>query len=258
MKTSGKLLMLAALFLFASCHKPTGRMQIDFSFVVDGAPLQQDAVLYTNAAGNLYSVTEAQYFISRVVLTRSDGTCVCLLADHEAHYVDADILSTLNWCPGDDIPTGTYREIAFTFGLAPDLNVTNAYPNAPENAMSWPAALGGGYHYMKINGWWLASDGVQRPYNLHTGIGQQRDAEGQITGFVDNNFTVTLPLDNFVVKKDEIAALQLQMDINQWFTDPHLFDFNVHGGSIMQNQAAQELLRDNGRSVFSCEKTISR
>ena len=59
------------------------------------------------------------------------------------------------------------------------------------------------------------------------------------------------------MKKDEIAALQLQMDINQWFTDPHLFDFDVQGGSIMQNQTAQELLRDNGRSVFSCKEAIS-
>ena len=41
------------------------------------------------------------------------------------------------------------------------------------------------------------------------------------------------------------------MDINQWFTNPHTFDWEVFGGSIMQNQEAQELLRDNGVSVFS-------
>jgi hypothetical protein len=129
--------------------------------------------------------------------------------------------------------------------------VTNAYPNAPENAMSWPTTLGGGYHYMKINGWWIASDGTQKPFNLHTGIGQLRDADGDITGFVDNNFTVNLPVDDFVIQKGEVTSLCLQMDVNQWFTNPHLFDFDVQGGSIMQNQTAQELLRDNGRSVFS-------
>lgn len=251
MRTSGSLLLVAALFLFASCHKPVGGMRVDFSFAVEGEPLLQDTVLYTNAAGNRYGVTEAQYFISRVVLTGTDGTQVGLKADQEAHYVDADILSTLTWLPTDEIPAGRYTEISFTFGLAPDLNVSYAYPNAPENAMSWPEVLGGGYHYMKINGWWLAQDGARKPFNLHAGIGQLRDSEGAITGFVNNNFTVTLPLENFVIKKGEVTPLHLQMDINQWFTDPHIFDFDVQGGSIMQNQAAQELLRDNGRSVFS-------
>lgn len=251
MKTSGSLLLFIALFLFTSCHKPTGEVRVDFSFVVDGEPLQQDTMLYTNAAGNRYGVTEAQYFISRVVLTRTDGTQVGLKADREAHYVDVDIPATLTWRPADEIPAGHYTEVSFIFGLAPDLNMSYAYPNAPENAMSWPELLGGGYHYMKINGWWLASDGVRKPFNLHAGIGQLRDSEGAITGFVNNNFTVTLPLENFVIQKGEVSALHVQMDINQWFTEPHIFDFDVQGGSIMQNQAAQELLRDNGRSVFS-------
>ena len=152
MRTSGSLFLLMVLSLFASCHKPVGGVRVDFSFVVDGEPLLQDTVQYTNAAGNRYGVTEAQYFISRVVLTRSDGTQVGLKADREAHYVDADILSTLTWLPADEMPAGHYTEVTFVFGLAPDLNVSYAYPNAPENAMSWPDILGGGYHYMKING----------------------------------------------------------------------------------------------------------
>lgn len=251
MRTSGSLLLLAALFLSVSCHKPAGQLCVDFSFAVDGEPMQQDELRYVNAAGNRYSVTEAQYFISHLTLTKSDGTSLEVRSDKAAHYVDADIASTLTWLPTDEIPAGRYTEVSFTFGLAPDLNVSYAYPDAPENAMSWPANLGGGYHYMKINGWWQAADGTQKPFNLHTGIGQLRDAEGNITGFMDNTFTVTLPLDNFVIQKGEVSSLQLQMDINQWFTNPHIFDWEVFGGSIMQNQEAQEVLRDNGKSVFS-------
>jgi len=245
------LSLIVLLLAFTACKKPTGKLRVDFSFVVEDQPLQQDELLYANAAGNHYAVTEAQYFISHLTLTRADGTQVEVLSDKAAHYVDVDIATTLSWLPTDEIPAGRYTKVSFTFGLAPDLNVSYAYPDAPENAMSWPANLGGGYHYMKINGWWTGTDGTQKPFNLHSGIGQIRDSEGNITGFVDNNFTVTLPLEDFVVSKDEVSPLRLQMDINQWFTAPHTFDFEVFGGSIMQNQAAQEVLRDNGGSVFS-------
>ena len=99
--------------------------------------------------------------------------------------------------------------------------------------MAWPDVLGGGYHYMQINGKWLASNDTVRPFNLHTGIGQRYE-NGQVTEFVPNYFRMTLPLRDFVVTKD--ATTQL--------------DF-VIGGSIMQNQAAQDMLRENGPHAIS-------
>ncbi len=248
---NGKLgtLMLAFALLFAACQKPAGSVRIDFSAVVDGEVLQQDTCRYVNAAGNRYGVTEVQYFISDVALVRADGTSVSL-QNGGAHYVDADIAGTLSWQPGDEIPEGTYTTLSFHFGLTPAMNQNFQFPNPPENAMSWPTHLGGGYHYMKINGWWIDPDGTRTPFNLHSGIGQQRDTEGNITGFIDNSFHVDVPLNNFVVHKNEEIVLTLQMDINRWFDTPNLFDFNVIGGSIMQNQEAQELLKANGWNVF--------
>ena len=253
LKMNGKKLLyfFTLTLLIASCHKPTGTMQLDFSFAVDGQPLQQDTCIYLNAAGNQYSVTEAQYFISDVILTRNDGLQVSLLSDRGAHYVDADIASSLTWSPTDEIPIGEYKSISFVFGLSPELNKSYFYTNAPENAMSWPANLGGGYHYMKINGWWMNENGTRTPFNLHSGRGQMRDEEGNITGFIDNNFSVTLPLSDFAIIKDNESKIQLQMDINRWFSNPYIFDFNTFGGSIMQNQEAQEILKSNGLDVFS-------
>lgn len=239
--------------LFMACQKPTGNVKFSFSFYVDNELLQQDTCKYVNAAGNCYEVTEAQYFISDVVFTRNDGTTFKITTDSSAHYVDADIVGTLSWLPTDELPAGVYKSVSFVFGLSPELNHSYFYPNAPENNMSWPAYLGGGYHYMKINGKWRLGDGALSPFNLHTGIGQQRDANGNIIGFIDNSFTVTLPLSNFEVSKNNTTTLHLRMNINNWFTNPNTFDFNVYGGSIMQNQAAQEVLKENGHNVFSVE-----
>jgi len=242
-RISGLLLLV---LLCAACQKPTGSARLHFTFSVDGDELQQDTMMYQNAAGNQYEVTEAQYFISKVVLTMSDGTQYAINSDKSVHYVDADIPSTLVWHPIDELPVGTFTAISFVFGLAPELNVTHAYTDAPENNMSWPAVLGGGYHYMKINGRWLAPDGTAHPFNLHSGrvVTETGDT-------VENSFVVTLPLQNAVITKGEVMDLHLDMNVNRWFCSPYLFDFNQFGGSVMQNQVAQETLRANGWDVFS-------
>lgn len=110
--------------------------------------------------------------------------------------------------------------------------------------MSWPDMIGGGYHYMKINGRWIDETDVKQPFNLHMGkISYGND-------FIDNTFTVTLPLEQFLVSKNTSSDLSLVMNVNNWFSDPYIFDFNVFGGSIMQNREAQEVLQANGHNVF--------
>jgi len=244
-RISGLLLLV---LLCAACQKPTGTVRLHFAFSVDGDDLQQDTMMYQNAAGNQYEVTEAQYFVSNVVLTMSDGTQYAIKSDKCAHYVDADIHNTLVWRPGDELPAGAYTAISFVFGLAPELNVTHAYTDAPENNMSWPAMLGGGYHHMKINGRWQALDGTAHPFNLHSG--RVLTAEGDT---VEHSFRVTLPLEQKILSKDDVMDIVLDMNVNRWLTSPHDFDFNEYGGSIMQNTEAQEILEANGWDVFQAK-----
>lgn len=237
--------LLAVVFLFSSCQDPVGKVRMHFTFSVDGKSLEQDTLMYQNEAGNRYEVTEAQYFISNVILTNSNGDQYEIKSDKSAHYIDADLPYTLTWAPEDEFPAGTYSTISLVFGLAPELNVSHRYTDAPENNMSWPAALGGGYHHMKINGRWMDEEGVAHPFNLHMGrtITAARDT-------LENSFTVTLPLNRFTISKAEVADITLDMNINRWFCSPYIFDFNQFGGSIMQNQAAQEVLKANGWDVF--------
>lgn len=234
------------VFLLSSCQDPVGTMRMSFSFSVDGQALVQDTMLYQNEAGNRYEVTEAQYFISNVILTAANGTQYAIRSNKSAHYVDADIPGTMVWQPADELPAGSYSAITFVFGLAPELNVSHSYTDAPENNMSWPATLGGGYHNMKINGRWMGEDDAAHPFNLHSG--RVVTAAGDT---VETSFTVTLPLTNAMVPKNGVMDLRLDMDINRWFCSPYLFDFNHFGGSIMQNASAQEMLKSNGWDVFS-------
>lgn len=238
------LIVLSAL-LCGACTKPTGHITLNFSFIVDRDPLQSDTCLYQNAAGNSYEVNDVQYFISHVMLETASGEMVEITDNQGIHYTDIRIPNTLSWHVSDEIPAGGYKSIAFVFGLEGEQNTTGFFPNPPENNMSWPDVLGGGYHYMKINGRWIDEAGVKQPFNLHTG----KISNGN--SFTDNTFTVTLPLEQFTVSKGQTTSITLQMNINAWFSDPYLFDFNEFGGSIMQNREAQEVLHANGHNVFS-------
>ena len=197
-------------------------------------------MMYKNAAGNLYEVSDIQYFISHVVLTNAKGEQYTIVSDTGAHYVDFDVPRTLVWVPKDDIPAGVYTSISFVFGLTPELNQTGTFPNSPESSMSWPAALGGGYHFLMLNGWWEAPDGQIKPFNLHTGNYQ-----------ADNSFVITLPLSNRKVDKGLITDFVLDMNVNRWMESPEVYDFNAFGGNIMQNPTAQEMLKVNGWDVFT-------
>ena len=238
------LVVLSAV-LCSACTKPTGHITLNFSFVVDSDSLQLDTCMYQNAAGNLFEVNDVQYFISHVMLETASGEMVEITDNQGIHYTDIRIPNTLSWPVTDEIPVGGYKSITFVFGLEGAQNSTGYFPNPPENNMSWPDVLGGGYHYMKINGRWIDASGVRQPFNLHTGT------IATDIGFAANTFTVTLPLEQFTVSKNSNSSLTLQMNVNARFTNPDLFDFNVYGGSIMQNREAQEVLRENGGDVFS-------
>ncbi|MBO7625219.1 MAG: hypothetical protein J6S82_07965 [Bacteroidales bacterium] len=246
------LFLLLFLFCFIGCKKPvpTGHLQIHFTTVVDEAPLQYDILDYLNDAGNHYEVNEVRYFISRVVLTTADGMQVSIADNDGIHYYDSDIPSTYNWLIADELPVGKYESLSFVFGLDAAQNVTGFFVNPPETNMAWPDPIGGGYHYMQINGKWLNASNELTPFCLHTGIGQTYQ-DGEITEFVHNFFTVTLPLASLEIPESTTSEITLAMNVNNWFRNPYVYDLDEWGGAIMQNQAAQEVLRANGKNVFS-------
>lgn len=250
-------ILLILLFYGSSCSKPkppverASKVMINFTQSVGDQPLQTDTMKYVNAAGNPYLVSEIQYFISDVCLHKANGDSLLLTKWDDIHYVDTDLPDTWVYNIKDSIPAGTYSAVSFTFGINEAKNKSLLFVNPPESDMFWPEYLGGGYHYMKLNGKWRAPDNVIHPFNFHLGIGQTYDSTGQVTGFIQNYFFVTLPSSAFSINNGQTTQISLNMDVNEWFENPEVFDFNVWGGDIMQNQAAMHVGCENGHNVFS-------
>lgn len=242
MRTKLRIALLWALVLaVTACSDPHGSLTLTASHEVDGTPLVTDALRYTNEAGNAYLVNEVQWFLSNLELEDYEGNRIMLT---KTWYIDTNLPETQT-LRVPEIPAASYRILRFTFGLCDADNLSGAFGNPPESNMFWPDEMGGGYHYMKLNGKYHNADSLLAPLAIHLGRGQNAD----LTEFYDNSFTVELPIELDVYRGRDYC-LGLVMNLNQWFRTPHIYNFNTYGSAIMQNQQAQTLLKENGFDTF--------
>lgn len=253
-------MLYIVLFIISGCREEEKQMaettlKLSFRHTVEGANLVTDDMKYTNAAGNEYEVSEIMYFISDLKLYHQDGRVVAPADWDDIHYVDTNMPESFEWTVGKGVPEGNYDSLTFTFGISEEKNQSFMFVNPPEVNMTWPELLGGGYHYLMLNGWWNDLQASRQPFNFHLGIGQiYGNNSGQvedITGFVHNAFTVNPGGGAFTIEKGKTNTAVLSMDVNSWFDTPVVFDFNYYGGAIMQNQEAMHAGCLNGRDAFS-------
>lgn len=239
-------LLLTLVIALTACHKQndTGRLDIILSHTANGSKVVFDSVTYTNEIGNHYIINEIQYFISNISLQKENGEWLATDANANTHYIDTDIEES-KILSFNNIESENYTHIRFTFGLDETDNVTGRFTDQPEANMFWPEPLGGGYHYMKMNGKWINDEGQYVPMNVHLGIGQNET----LTEFYHNYFIVELPINTSIVK-GQTSTLNLDMIIDNWFRTPNTIDLAEYGTAIMQNQTAQALYKSNGHDVF--------
>ncbi|MCQ2607613.1 MAG: hypothetical protein MJ197_02850 [Bacteroidales bacterium] len=133
--------------------------------------------------------------------------------------------------------------VCFTFGIPKELNVPYSLKDAQLARMYWPEVLGGGYHYMKLNLKFIDNQNLVSLFNCHLGRGVVGDS------FVDNDFTVTLPITNENPKKKN-NIITIQMNLEKWFDGLNPIDFNLYTKGIMGIQEVMGKISENGRSAF--------
>lgn len=194
---------------------------------------------YTNEQGNVVSITKLRYLLSRIVLHKEDGTTV---AFEDYKLVDLSDESTLNLTPTMEVPTGSYTGISFVYGFNKDDNTQN-YPDLNEANWNWPAMLGGGYHFMQMEGRYEDTNGDPQLYAYHNGTA--RVSEGNF----EQNFIAFDFNKNFDITND--ATIEIKMNIAEWYKNPYSWDLNVLNLDLMMNYAAQKHMNENGATVFS-------
>ena len=239
------MISISAL-LFLSCNRTTssGYLRIVFEHHFGDSIVRVDgATQYTNAAGNILTFSNLEYFISDLTISGS-STVSTFGNDTNIHYISykaphSSLLFT------NQIPVGTYQTVRFTFGINTEKNRSNLFSNSPRREMFWPENLGGGYHHMKLDGKWKnEGEPTDQGFALHLGSLRKKSPENEDLYF-PNYFPVTIQR-NFQIKHNEITTIFIRMDVKQWMENPLTWDFNVMSPSIMSREHAMDSLSRNG------------
>jgi len=225
------------LFSLIACeqweNRGTGSLVLTLSYAVDDQSLNFNMMLYSNDAGNQYSVSKVAYFVSNIGLHEEDDVT---FSTSTVYYVNASEPAT-NTIRVDSIPVGNYSGFTLSIGLNPTHNQTGYLPNTTENLnMLWPEPMGGGYHFLKFEGHYLDNNSDVSGFAMHLG---------------NNENLVTMHFDHPISIEHSDYHIELEMNLNEWFRNPNLFDLSADGSYIMDDIDAMSLIAENGMNVFS-------
>lgn len=202
---------------------------------------------YSNLHGEVLTISKIVYLISDITFTSSTGD---IYDAGDFNLVNVRQGVNLTFTPNIQIPPGNYT-VSFTFGLDDEDNIDGAYPelNATiEGPWGVPLPLGGGYHYMRMEGKYTdpASPAPEVGFAYHTI--RANDMSTTPLTLQDTSFEVDLGQ----VTISNNTNIEIKMNAAEWFKNPNLWDLNVLFTSLMPNFSAQVMMYQNGKQgVFS-------
>ena len=246
MKNQSQFISVALILLvfsgLSSCKKenpirPGLKLDFEISHVFDSLQLVWDQQGYLNAAGNDLSFSRVEYIVSGIKLKQISGGG---FSAPSAYFVspgaDGKDRFTLN-----EVPEGTYSGIEFVFGLKPEKNISKSLSSDQDFLrFEWPEPMGGGYHFMKLEGHFLSVDTLYG-YGIHIGS----------NGFY---LEYDFPSDFEVVEgANGVAGVEvfLQMDLSQWFKTPYTYNFSSDPNYTMGDSTSMMHIVSNGSDAFT-------
>lgn len=199
---------------------------------------------YTNANGEVLSITKMRYSISDVRFYRANGDSLMV---EGYHLIDMEDESSLTYVLPDAIPFNSFVGIGFNYGFDETDNIDGAYTDL--NAANWnsPMMLGGGYHQLQFEGRYIDNNTDTTAFLYHN-LSTSREIIGTDTNFVSNYANINLSK-SITFSKD--ATVEIKMDVAEWFQNPNTWDLNTLYTSLMGNHTAQLLMTENSSTVFS-------
>lgn len=223
------------------------KITLSFSHHWDGTEVNNtnfNNIQYTNENGEQMSITKLRYLISRITFHRPTGEIFTLSG---YNLVDVTNNSDLLFTPNETIPTGDYNKVTFTFGFNNDDNYNANYQDLNTASWSVPAMLGGGYHYMQLEGKFIDNTSTETGYSYHA-IRAVDNSSSSLT-FQDTFFEVNLG----AVTITNDTTFNIQMNIAEWFKTPNTWDLNALHAMLMPNFNAQVMIYENGQNVFNLQ-----
>ncbi|GAB4034606.1 MbnP family protein [Spirosoma jeollabukense] len=201
--TAGLLVLLVIGLTVIACETSdenpiivtkSGQMRIAFDNVVGSSDLKLNSSTYQNAAGESFTVTKFNYFVSNIRLRKDDGTDYVVPQD-SSYFLVQEASPTSQTIALNNIPIGRYTGLTFTIGvdslrsLADISKRTGVLDPGINDGMYWD--WNSGYIFMKLEGISTLAPATQNnTFFYHVG-GFGGGYDGKKT--INNLRTVTLP-----------------------------------------------------------------
>ena len=238
-----QLFLIFLFFSLAGCtwgnQNTNGTLQVNFQHTFQNSTLlisENNQLIYTTATGNKFNIKTLKYYISKLTLYQSNWVKYDLNMVKLINPMEANV-NYQNYTLSN-IPEGKYTKISFQFGVD---SARNIFPfglpnNSENNSMEWPYTLGGGYHFMMMEGVFQNSSNDTVGYAIHLGK-------------TPNQIYNEYPLDLNVNGNDQ--SITFQANIDQWFNGINQINLNDGFGYMMEDQQKQLLFKQNGVGVFT-------
>lgn len=174
MKKNVTLLLTCVLMLtlnspaWAKPQPSFAHLYLHFHNVVNGTPLRFKDSLnrYTNANGDDFYVTTFKYYVSNIVLTRTDGDTVAI---PDSYFLVNGADSSTFVQELAQVPTGKYKSISFIIGVDSIRNFAGAQTGCldPAKGMFW--TWKSGYIFVKMEGVSTRSTSKMNRLTFHIG-----------------------------------------------------------------------------------------
>ncbi|GAA4944766.1 hypothetical protein GCM10023314_17230 [Algibacter agarivorans] len=244
---------LISLIAILSCSEDNddkvsqANVAFNFSHNWDGTSVGNadfNIIKFTNTNGEQLSISKLRYLISNITFKKSTGE-IFVISGY--YLVDVTNNTNLSFAPNITIPLGAYSKVSFAFGFNNDDNYNGNY--ADLNSASWivPEMLGGGYHFMQLEGKFIDNTTAEIGYAYHAIRAVDNSKTPQ--EFQDTFFEVNLG----AITIANSTAFKIEMNIAEWFKNPNTWDLNVLNNTLMPNFNAQVMMFENGQNVFSLE-----
>ncbi len=242
-------LLLVVSISFVSCGednddniKTSAKTSFEFTHNWDGAPVSNadfENTEYTNANGEVLTISRLRYLISDVTFTKANGEEIVI----DGHnLVDVTNNNGLIYNIDTNIPTGAYTNVSFTFGFDNEDNAGN-YTDLNSESFNVPDMLGGGYHYMQFDGKFMDTSSTEQGFNYHSI--RAVDSPGMNPTFPQDTF-FTVDLGAISITND--ATIEVKTNLAEWFKNPNTWDLNTLNQMLMPNSSAQIMMHDNGKN----------
>jgi len=121
-------------------------------------------------------------------------------------------------------------------GIDSTRNKIFALPATTDNLnMAWPDIMGGGYHFIKLEGYYIDTINVKRGFAVHLG---------------KNTNLASIKISHPMSQKTANQKYVLAFDVNEVFTNPYIYNFNIDNNYTMADAGAMLKIKTNISDAF--------